>query len=120
MGFSSRVKRYLPQNSVTVALLDRDVPMAFGVVENISETGACIITNGPLTRDRDFRFKLSFYRAGMLAARGKVVWSSERKKPGAFAAAVFNGVEFDITSNTERLRLQSILQSSEFRAAADP
>lgn len=119
MGFFSRTKRYLPQNSVTVALLDKDVPMAFGVVENISEAGACIITNAPLTRDRDFRFKLSFYRAGMLAARGRVVWSSERKKQGAAAAAVFNGVEFDIVSNTERQRLQGILQTTEFRAAAD-
>ena len=118
MGFFTRTKRFLPKNSVTVALLDRDVPMTFGVVENISEAGACIITNAPLTRDRDFRFKLSFYRSGMLAARGRVVWSSERKKPGASAAAIFNGVEFDITSNTERERLQSILQTSEFKPAA--
>ena len=85
----------------------------------LAERGACVITNTPLTRDRDFRFKLSFYRAGMLAARGRVVWSSERKKPGSETAVVFNGVEFDITSTTERQRLLSILQTSEFKTAAD-
>ena len=119
MGLLSRAKRYLPKNSITVALLDRDVPMAFGVVENISEAGACIITNAPLARDRDFRLKLSFYRAGMLAANGRVVWSAERKKPGAFAPSILNGVEFKITSNAERQRLQGILESPEFSAAAE-
>jgi hypothetical protein len=102
-----------------VALLDQDIPVAYGVVKNISPVGACIITDAPLVPNRRFRFKMSFYRAGMLAALGRVVWSEAWREPGGAPSTTLHGVEFTGLSSDERQRLQKILSSADFAVAAD-
>jgi hypothetical protein len=120
MGFiPRRSKRFVPKISVTVALLDNDLPMGYGVIQDISETGACIITDTPLQRDRDMRFKMSFYREGMLAAGGRVVWSATTRNHLGNVRASRHGVQFTRLTKGERELLQRILESSTFGIAAD-
>jgi hypothetical protein len=38
--------RVIPRSAVTVAIENQGFPMAYGVVANISENGACLWTNG--------------------------------------------------------------------------
>jgi hypothetical protein len=113
---SRRSKRLLPKNAVTVALLDDDYPVGYGVVKDISETGACIITDSALSRDRGLLFKMSFYREGMLAAAGRVVWSEAVKGQ---AEGARHGIEFTSLSESERRLLRRILDSSTFGTAAE-
>ena len=42
---SRRSGRAVPNTSVTVALLDENVPVAYGIVRDLSEIGACIMTD---------------------------------------------------------------------------
>ncbi len=120
MGYTARrSKRLLPNNSVTVALLDDDFPVGYGVIQDISEAGACIVTDRPLEKDRDLLFKMSFYREGMLAAGGRVVWSTSSREHLGNVPASRHGVMFTELSTAERRLLQKILDASSFGIAAD-
>jgi hypothetical protein len=120
MGYTARrSKRFLPKNSVTVALLDDDYPVGYGVIRDISEAGACIVTDAPLQKDRDLQFKMSFYREGMLAAGGRVVWSMTSMEHLDNVQASRHGVQFTKLSKAERRLLQRILDSSTFGVSAD-
>lgn len=119
MGYiERRSKRILPKDSVTVALVDKDCPIAYGVVKDISEAGACIITDSPLAKDRDVTLKMSFYRAEMLAAGGRVVWAGSTESSGSFKGTR-HGVEFTALSTAERRHLQKILDTATFGLPAD-
>jgi hypothetical protein len=119
MGYiERRSKRILPKDSVTVALVDKDYPVAYGVVKDISESGACIITDSPLDKDRDVTLKMSFYRSEMLAAGGRVVWAGSAETSGSFKGTR-HGVEFTALSTAERKHLQKILDSETFGLSAD-
>jgi hypothetical protein len=120
MGYiSRRSRRFLPKNSVTVALLEGDYPVGYGVIRDISEAGACIVTDTPLQKDRDLRLQMSFYREGMLAAGGRVVWSASSREHLGNVPASRHGVQFTKLSMAERRLLQQILDSTSFGIAAD-
>ena len=119
MGYvERRSKRFLPRNSVTVALVDKDYPIAYGVVKDISEAGACIITDSPVAKDRAVTLRMSFYRSEMLAAGGRVVWAGSTESSGNFKGTR-HGVEFTALSEAERRHLQKVLDSATFRLSAD-
>ena len=115
MGFLPRnSKRYLPRHSVTVAVLDDNFPIAYGVVQDISEAGICFVTNSPLSKDREFTLKMSFYREGLLAAGGRIVWSEASEQKPADDEGQRHGVQFTQLNDRERQELQKILFSSSF------
>jgi hypothetical protein len=117
MGFLPRnAKRYLPKHSITVAVLEDDYPIAYGVVQDISEAGVCVVTNSPLSRDREFTLKMSFYRAGMVAAGGRIVWSEASQQKPVDEEGRRHGVQFTQLNERERQELQKILFSSSFEA----
>jgi hypothetical protein len=99
--------------------LDDDFPVGYGIIKDISEAGACIVTDTPLKKDRDLLFKMSFYRGGMLAAGGRVVWSMPSLEHLGNVPASRHGVMFTKLSTAERRLLQKILDSSAFGIAAD-
>jgi len=71
--------RVNPRTPVTVAI-DRDVRRHFGVVANISESGACIWTDGSFGVGDNIGLQLSFGHAEEpFPVAGRVVWS----KPAA-------------------------------------
>ena len=117
MGFLNRnAKRFLPRRSVTVAVLEDDLPIAYGVVQDISEAGVCVVTNSQLTRDRELTLKMSFYREGMVAAGGRIVWSEASRQEPVDDQEWRHGVEFTNLNDRERQELQKILFSSSFVA----
>jgi hypothetical protein len=118
MGISPRnAKRYLPRHSVTVAVLDDDFPIAYGVVQDISEAGVCVVTNSQLSQNREFMLKMSFYREGMVAAGGRIVWSEASAQKPTDVEGRRHGVQFTQLTDRERQELQKILFSSSFVAS---
>ena len=76
--------RIVPRNPITVALQEASTPFAYGVVANISESGACIWTNARLETGRNVALRLSFPRGSQpIDAEGLVVWV----RPNAEGAA---------------------------------
>lgn len=115
MGYiARRSRRFFPRSSVTVALLDKDRTIAYGVVKDISEAGACVITDKPLAKNRDVILRMSFYQTGMLAAGGRVVWAEVTEALGGAR----HGVEFTDVATAERKKLRKILDSTAFGVAA--
>ena len=72
---SRRAGRFLPSSSVTVALLEENLPVAYGVVKDLSEAGACIMTNAVLRPGRNYQFRMSFFGGAVLEADAKIVWN---------------------------------------------
>jgi hypothetical protein len=99
-----------------VALLEENLPIAYGVVRDISEAGACIMTNTSLIPGRTYQFRMSFFGGEILEAIARVVWRETGRTNGAEPIGVPHGIEFvDINSgNLENLR--RILMSREFGA----
>ena len=108
-----RSARLVPTQSVTVAVLDHGFPFAYGVVTNISESGACVQTGKVSTR-RGIHMMLSFSNGEMLEASGRAVWSKPLKADGSQA---LYGIEFTGLSEGKRETLRSILDSPAFTAA---
>lgn len=106
---SRKTARFAPMQPVTVALMSGDIPMAYGIVSNISEGGTCIQTNVLPTR-QSFQVTLSFYNGEYVQAIGNVVWS---EMTGGAATA---GVEFYELSDVARETLRAKLESTAFVA----
>jgi Tfp pilus assembly protein PilZ len=67
--------RVIPKSAVTVAIETQGLPVAFGVVANISEAGACVWTNGAFQVGDSLVLRLSFPQEPLpLQAAGRVVW----------------------------------------------
>jgi hypothetical protein len=76
--------RIVPRNPITVALQEASTPFAYGVVANISESGACIWTNARLETGRNVALRLSFPRGSQpIDAEGLVVWGRPNAEGGA-------------------------------------
>ena len=64
-----------PKTPITVAIEDEGLRTAYGVVANISEGGACVLTDGRFEVGRNIGLQLSFAREPQpLDAHGVVVW----------------------------------------------
>lgn len=107
-----RSTRRVPARSVTVAVLEHGLPSAYGVVTNISETGACMQMSGVSAR-RGIHVMLSFSNGEMLDAGGRVVWSKPLDADGSQAQY---GIEFTELSESKRETLRTILESPAFVA----
>jgi hypothetical protein len=110
---------------VTVAIHDRDNPFAYGVITNISPTGACVITAAPLPTGTTVFLRISFYKQPeMFETKARVVWSREdrrsEKGPEAVEGFLFHGVQFAETPTKQRSRLLQLLDSAEFQLVYSP
>ena len=111
---SRRSGRAVPSTSVTVALLEENVPVAYGVIRDLSEAGACIMTNAALKPGNQYQFRMSFFGGKVLEAHAKVVWR-ESMESGAPAEEIPHGLEFSEIQETHLENLRGILGSSAFR-----
>lgn len=83
MSDKRRAVRVVPSRAITVAIEDHGVPRAYGVVANISETGACVLTNGAFRVGERLLLQLSFAREPVpLETVGDVVWSGATQDRG--------------------------------------
>lgn len=108
---SRRAGRFLPSSSVTVALLEENLPIAYGVVKDLSEAGACIMTNAVLRPGKSYQFRMSFFGGEVLEAEAKIVWN-ETAESGR--TEVPHGLEFTDMHGPHLEQLRRILQSAGF------
>lgn len=113
---SRRTGRAVPSTSVTVALLEDNVPVAYGVVRDLSEIGACIMTDATLRPGSSFQFRMSFFGGEVLEATARIIWR-ENQRPGApTASEIPHGVEFVDIGETHLTNLKRILETGAFGA----
>ncbi len=110
------IRRMAPKQAATVAVFRNSQQLAYGVVANVSVTGACIVTDSRLAPESDVDLTLSFYRQTDLYEIGaRVVWN---RRGGAcekgFEGLQLHGVRFTLTSALQRSRLCTILDGEDF------
>jgi hypothetical protein len=113
---SRRTGRFVPSTSVTVALLEENLPIAYGVVRDISEAGACIMTNTSLNPGRTYQFRMSFFGGEILEAVARVVWREIYRPDSSEPVGVPHGIEFIDINDENLVNLRRILQTREFGA----
>lgn len=104
----------MPTKSLTVAVLNQGLPVAYGIVANISEGGVCIQTSN-FSAKSDLSMVLSFTDGAMVEASGRVAWST----PPDASSQTVTGVEFTQLSEAHRKSLHAALDDSSF-AAPEP
>ena len=108
-----RLGRAVPSTSVTIALLEDNVPVAYGIVRDLSEIGACIMTDAMLKPGTSFQFRMSFFGGEILEATARIVWS-ETPQRGAPATEIPHGLEFTEMGDTHLTHLKHILDTGAF------
>jgi len=111
---SRRTGRFVPSTSVTVALVEENLPIAYGVVSDISDAGACTMTNTSLSPGRSYQFRMSFFGGEILEAVARVVWRENHRPNGNEPVGVPHGLEFIDINDANLENLRHILQSREF------
>jgi PilZ domain len=99
--------RFAPTKPVTVALSDEGVPVSYGILANLSESGACFQTN-VVPRRSTVSILMSFYDGEYVQTTGRVVWS----EAGDGLSTV--GVEFTGVSDDARKNIRRSLGSPTF------
>jgi hypothetical protein len=97
-----------------VALLEENLPIAYGVVRDISEAGACIMTNSSLDPGRAYQFRMSFFGGEILEAVARVVWREIRRPNGNESMGVPHGIEFVDINDANLKDLRRVLESRGF------
>ncbi len=102
--------RVVPKNAITVVIENQGLPLAYGVVANISDAGACLWTNGQFSVGEVVALRLSFAReAQPFEASGHVVWG----EPEAGGKETLRyGLVWDEPSTAERMRLKGLIEGS--------
>lgn len=94
--------RFLPLETIPVRLEQPDTTpkrSVFGVISNMSETGACVITNMSLPEDSTIRLTVSGGRAENVNIAARVVWCAERLEPVKEIVGFLTGLTFDEESD---------------------
>jgi hypothetical protein len=109
------VRRLVPRQPATVAVYSGEEQIGYGIVRNLSEAGACIVTESHIEPGTDLRLRLSFYQEPRLFETiARVVWS--RVAPSTergFAGLSLHGLRFMVTTTLERSRLLAILEKED-------
>ena len=113
---SRRSGRAVPETSVTVALLDDNVPVAYGIVRDLSEIGACIMTDTVLKPGSSFQFRRSGFGGDVLEAMAIVIWNDSPHSGGTVTSEVPHGLEFSEMNEAHLENLRRILGSTDFGA----
>ncbi len=91
--------RFVPLTTVSARLLRLDSPeggSTFGVLSNISKSGACVIANRPIPEGERVQLELSSkLLSGLLNAPGHVVWSAAGLEPIKELVGYLIGLRFD-------------------------
>ena len=113
--------RVIPRSPITVAIDEQGVPSAYGVVANISETGACVWTYVRLEMGRRVHLRLSFGRGSRpLDAEGVVIWGGPLTEPDT--KTLRYGLHWADSSPLDQERLRRLIAGSAegFRIPSPP
>jgi hypothetical protein len=103
-----RAARVVPPEPVTVTM-ENGNGVAYGIVANISETGACVRTDVAFTPGEELLVRLNFAReAQPVSATGRVVWASGPPREGN--GGLRHGVQWTY-DGPHRVRLRLLVKS---------
>lgn len=105
--------RFTPAYSVSAAILDGDFHVIQGVVANISETGASLVTNRDVLCGPDVKLKISQHANGLFETEARVVWASEGICTTQEVAGALLGLSFLEISSTERDKIRQFFLDPE-------
>ena len=107
--------RFLPLATIAVRLegssLSSKRPV-FGVISNMSETGACVITNMSVPQGSDVRLTIADGRAETVTVAAHAVWCAERLEPVKEIVGYLTGVTFEGDSDQT---IRDLLKSGIFQ-----
>ena len=116
------IRRMEPKHAATAAVFRDSQQLTYGVVTNLSVTGACIVTDSQLEPGSNVSLKLSFYQQPNLYEVGaRVVWN---RRGGAgetgFEGLQLHGVQFTLASALQKSRLHALLDGKDFEDVFRP
>lgn len=121
--FSTNIRgwiRFVPTKSVLASLMDDGTPVARGIVSNISEAGARLVTNTMVDLGRTIDLRMRLQPNRLLETPARVVWGTESIEPSMEVVGALQGVEFRHPSLYERRELRSLLVPPDFRDVWTP
>ncbi len=112
---TTQAPRFLPLETIPVRLEGPGVSSkspVFGVMSNMSASGACVITNRSLSQDADVRLTIAGGRAKHMHVAARVVWCAEGLDPVKEILGYLTGLTFTIDSekNVRELLSSGIFQ----------
>jgi hypothetical protein len=106
--------RYYPARSILATLMDGEIPVARGVVSNISVAGARVIANAPIGRGRYIRLNLRERKKKLLETDALILWNAEAVDSTMEVAGVLQGMMFTHRSPQLRKRMEKLLVAPVF------
>lgn len=113
-------RRLVPVETMTVALVQPGALAARGIVSNVSERGACLITNTAIERGRRVRLTLSSRRSELFQTEALVAWCREGIDRIKEIVGVMIGVAFVDVSPELHQTIQGVLDSESFQEIVPP
>ena len=108
--------RFLPLETISVRLEglngQSERRKVFGLVSNMSETGACVITNLSVPQDTDVRLTIAGVRTDATIVAARVIWCAERLEPVKEVVGYLTGLTFD---DDEASTIRTLLSSGIFQ-----
>ncbi len=95
---TSPAPRFLPLETIPIRLEGPSVSsknIVFGVISNMSESGACVITNRSVPTDAIVRVTITGGRAKHLSVEARVIWCAERLEPVKEIVGYLTGLTFE-------------------------
>jgi hypothetical protein len=97
------------------AMLDGESQIARGVVSNISESGARLVTNTKVDEGRFIHLKLRFQKDELLETGARIIWCRESIEPSTEIVGALQGVEFTALEPEKRQTIRKALVGPDFR-----
>lgn len=116
------VRRLEPTQSATAAVYLGERQFAYGILANVSESGACIVTDNQLEPGADVQLKLSFYeQPKLIETQARVIWNRRgRTEDGGLAGLLLHGVKFMGVPAQQQTLLTELLRGGGFRPTFVP
>lgn len=83
-------------------------------MRDLSEIGACIMTDTVLKPGSSFQFRMSFFGGEVLEATARIVWNESSGSREAPASEIPHGLEFTDIGDTQLDNLRRILDTGAF------
>lgn len=112
--------RFVPTQSILASVSEGENQIARGIVSNISESGARLVTNVVVASGRTVDLKMRFKQDHHLETRAKVVWGTESVERSIQVVGALHGVEFVHPELNRRHDLRRILVPPDFRDVWTP
>lgn len=107
--------RFVPTRSVLPSIREGPTPIARGIVSNISESGARLVTNTLVDCGKRVELKLRLKADTLIETPARVVWCTESVEPSMKIVGALQGVQFLHPALDTRQELRRVLVPPDFR-----